>query len=261
MKLNGMNLRGLFFKIALVFLVLFYLPTAYADSAGSKNKEGNRLFEQRKYEEAQKAYLQAQIEAPNRPELLYNLGNTLLKQKKYNQAIQELHKALAKADKGLQANSWFNAGNALYEMGRFKDSAQAYIQSLRINPRDPDAKHNLELALRKMKEQPQQGQQNKEQNQNKNEQEKQDSAQNQQSASQEKKSQPEKHNQQNQSSQAQQDPHKPVQPEPSQADRRDGSFSKDRALQILDALQNQELAEQRKILERRARRKATGRDW
>lgn len=252
---------NVFFRLALILAILLLLPTAYADSVGSKNKEGNRLFEQGKYEEAEKTYLAAQVENPNRPELLYNLGNTLLKQKKYNQAMQELRKALAKGDKGIQANSWFNAGNALFEIDNFKDSAQAYIQSLRINPRDRDAKHNLELALKKMKEPQQQGQQNKNQNQDNDDQQKQDSAQNQQAENQEKKSKPEKQHPQAENPQAQQNPNKPVRPESTQGDRREGSFSKDRALQILDALQNQELAEQRKLLERRARRKVTGKDW
>jgi Ca-activated chloride channel homolog len=132
-----------------VAAVLFVLPgvsTARADSVASKNKDGNRLFSQEKYQEAEKAYLDAEVQSPDRPELLYNLGNTLIKQKKYEQALQSLRQAVSKGDEGLQESSWFNAGNALFEMGNFRDSAQAYIQALRINPADRDAKYNLEMA-------------------------------------------------------------------------------------------------------------------
>jgi hypothetical protein len=38
-------------------------------------------------------------------------------------------------------------------MGRFKESAEAYIQALKLKPTDGDAKHNLELALKKLKQQ------------------------------------------------------------------------------------------------------------
>jgi hypothetical protein len=43
--------------------------------------------------------------------------------------------------------------------------------------------------------------------------------------------------------------------------RREGSISKEQALQILDALLNQEREQQRKMLEGRAERKANEKDW
>jgi Ca-activated chloride channel family protein len=218
---------------------------AYAASAASRNKEGNRLFQQGKYQDAEKAYLDAQLEAPGRPELLYNLGNTLIKQKKYDSAVQSLRQAAGKADHGLQASSWYNLGNALFESGKLPDAAQAFIQALRTNPSDRDAKHNLELTLRRMKEQ----KQNAAGRGTKDDQQKQDEGKQDNQAG--------SSGQQN--TQGQQD--RQEQPQPAQADRREGSISKDRALQILDAMKNQELAEQRKLLERQARRKATGRDW
>jgi Ca-activated chloride channel homolog len=226
---------------------------AYAASAASRNKEGNRLFQQGKYQDAEKAYLDAQLEAPGRPELLYNLGNTLIKQKKYDSAAQSLRQAAGKADHGLQASSWYNLGNALFESGKLPDAAQAFIQALRTNPSDRDAKHNLELTLRRMKEQ----KQNAAGRGTKDDQQKQDEGKQDNQAGSSGQQNPPDNRQQN--PQGQQD--RQEQPQPAQADRREGSISKDRALQILDAMKNQELAEQRKLLERQARRKATGRDW
>ena len=160
--------RAVLLRAAILLLVLTGLPAAYADSAASKNKQGNRLFQEGKYEDAQKAYVEAHAQAPDKPEILYNVGNSLIKQKKYDQALQSLRQAVAKADRGLQASGWYNSGNALYEAGNYQDAAQAYIQALRSNPSDRDAKHNLELALRKKQEQ--QNQQNPKQNQDKKDQ-------------------------------------------------------------------------------------------
>jgi Ca-activated chloride channel homolog len=235
--------------LTLSFVLLTGVGAAQAASAGSKNKEGNRHFAEGQYEEALKAYLEAQAKERDRPELLYNVGNTFIRQKKYDQALQSLRQVTSKGDKGLQAASWFNAGNALFETGNFGESAQAYIQSLRLNPADREAKHNLELALKKLQEQ-----QQKQQGQGRNQNKEKDSSQSRDQKS--KDQQP-----QSQDSTSPQAPHQPADPRATEANSRDGSLTKERALQILDALQNQELAEQRKLSEQRNRRKAGGRDW
>ncbi len=229
--------------------------TAGAASVGSKNKEGNRLFAQGKFRDAEKAYLDAQANAPGRPELLYNLGNTMIKQKAYDKAVQSLRQAIGKADKGLQQNGWYNAGNALFETGKYDDAIQAYVQALRLNPADRDAKFNLELAWRKLQQQKQLG---SSKDQKQGQQKAENSGQNQPGGSDQKQN-PEQKDQQSQSPQSQDN--KAANPQSTQADRQNGSFSRERALQILDALQNQELAEQRKLLERQVRRKVGGKDW
>ncbi len=224
-------------------LVLSALPGLRAATVASKNNEGNRLFNQGKYEEAEKAYLEAQVKSPGKPEVLYNLGNSLIKQKKYNQGIQSLWQSRGKGNKGIKENSWYNAGNALYSMGAFKDSAESYIQALKLNPADKDAKHNLELALIKLKQQKQK-----------------DSSK--QDKSQAGKEDPQQSNKENQNSaNSQREQKEPANSQEPKATRREGSISKEQALQILDALQSRELEEQRKLMERRARLRTDERDW
>ncbi len=235
-------------------LVLALTPTSRAESVASKNKTGNRLFEQGKFQDAEKAYLDAQASMPGRPELSYNLGNSLIKQQKYDQALQALAQAVSKGDKGLQARGYYNVGNALFDMGKLKESAQSYIRSLRLNPADMDAKHNLELALKKMQEQKQE-QPQKGQGQEPDKQ-KPESGQKEEKG----KNEPKPPDKQGQPPKSQTD-RKPADPQSSRTASRESVFSKERALQILDALQNQELAEQRRLLEHQARKKATGRDW
>lgn len=239
----------------LPLLAALATPGTYAASVAAKNKEGNRLFQQGKYQDAEKAYVDAQLEAPGRPELLYNLGNTLIKEKRFEPAIQSLRQAVGKAERGLQANSWYNLGNALFESGNFQDAAQSFIQALRINPSDRDAKRNLELTLRRLKEQ-KQGASGKSSETDR--QKKEDGKQNDQNAN---SGQQERKNDQKQGGPEEQNSREQHNQQPAAAERRDGSMSKDRALQILDALKDQELAEQRKLQERQARHKASGRDW
>lgn len=231
---------------------IFIAGPAFADSVASRNKEGNKRFLEGKYQEAEKAYLEAQLESPGRPELLYNLGNALVKQKKYDPGIQSLRQAVGKAGGGLQANGWFNLGNAFYEAGNMTDAIQAYIQALHSNPSDQDAKHNLELSLRRLQEQKQSASGNG----SKDSQQKKDDAK--QEPRDSDRQQKQKDGQERETGQ-QQD--KARQQQPAGADRRDSAMNKERALQILDAMKNQELAEQRKLLERQAVRRAVGKDW
>lgn len=243
------------FVVVALFLFLAMPQICAAESAASKNNRGNRLFAQGKYEDAEKSYIAAQSEGPGKPEVSYNLGNSLIKQKKYREGVQALGQSIGKGDKGISEKSWFNTGNALYSEGNYKDSAAAYVEALKLDPSDQDAKHNLELALMKLRQQEQEksNKDSKQQQNSKNE--------NKDKPSGSKESQP-KQPQNNQSGSGNKDQQKGMEkPQPMQFSRPEGAMSKEQALQLLDAVQAQETKEQRQLLENRAREKARGKDW
>ena len=246
----NLRLFGLFSLIA-AGMTLGSSASVYAESLASKNKEGNRLYSEGKYEDAEKVYLDAQVQSPGRPEILYNLGNSLIKQKEYDQGLQALRQSMGKASEEIKRDSWFNAGNALFLMGNYKDAVESFIQTLRLNPADQDAKHNLEMALRELKQQEQQPS---------------DSDQRQEESKDQNQSKSENGDQQQftpdpQNSDSQEQPDRAELERNSQADSREFPMSKEQALQILEAVQDRELEEQRKLLNRRARRKSNERDW
>jgi len=221
------------------FTILTVFSELRAESLASKVREGNRLFAQGKYAEAETAYMDAQVNNPGKPEVLYNLGNSLIKQKKYSQGVQSLRQSADKGDKAIRENSWYNTGNALFLAGRPKDSVDAYIQALQLDPSDRDAKHNLELALLKLKQQESRHPDADSKQKDSKESDKQRSEE-----------------------------------EPAQAGsgigktRREdagrgnaGAISREQALRILDALQGRELEEQRRLRERRAKQPTNQRDW
>jgi Ca-activated chloride channel homolog len=233
-----MRLRAL----SAVLLFMAAIPGVHAESTASKNAEGNRLFSEKKYTEAEKAYLDAQVKSPGKPEVLYNLGNSLIKQNKLDQGIQALHQSMNQGNPEIKTNSWYNTGNALFSKGNFQDAVQAYIQALKLNPADKDAKHNLELSLMKL------NQQNRKQNDRKQNSENQNRS---QTAPQNKGKNPNEGNSPKQSGEKQQELPKPQM----------GAISKEQAQQILDAFRNRELEEQRKLREKRAGQRSNERDW
>jgi tetratricopeptide (TPR) repeat protein len=73
--------------------------------------------------------------------------------------MEAYERAIESGDPELASAAWYNLGNALYRGQQLQQSLEAYKQALRMNPSDPDAKHNLERVLEQMQQQDQQQQQ------------------------------------------------------------------------------------------------------
>ncbi|HET6279060.1 MAG TPA: tetratricopeptide repeat protein [Candidatus Polarisedimenticolia bacterium] len=189
-----------------------------ADSAAGRNNDGNRLYENERYDEALKMYVEAQALDPEAPELHYNIGNVLFRKGEYDKAAEEYVRAQAAEDPHLAQAATYNRGNALLQQGQLKEAVNSYIQALRAQPSDADAKRNLELALRLLQEQQQQQQQQQQQGKEGEDDEQRDGEQPPPPADQQ---------------QEQQDEQPPPQ-------RRPGEMSEEEARQILDALREDE---------------------
>jgi tetratricopeptide (TPR) repeat protein len=85
--------------------------------------------------------------------LEYNIGTALYKDGKYEEAFDKLQKALVTEDIQYEADAHYNQGNVHYQMGNYQEAIKAYQKSLELNPEDLDAKFNLELARKMLKEQ------------------------------------------------------------------------------------------------------------
>lgn len=141
----------------LLLILLFYISTlgwTWGDSLASKNKEGNMLYKEGKVDEALSKWRGAQIENPDKKELDYNIGNGLHEQKKYEDAFKQYEKALDSKDSELQQKVYYNIGNTHYRMGKLPEAIEDYEKCLNINPKDEDAKYNIEFIKKKLKEQP-----------------------------------------------------------------------------------------------------------
>ena len=183
---------------------------ARAVDAAARNNEGNKLYLQKRYDDALKMYTDAQAAAPGAPALHYNIGNVLFRKGEYDKAIEEYLRAQSKGGRSLSESAVFNRGNAQMMKGEVKEAIGSYIQALRLDPNDADAKRNLELALRLIKQQQQKQQQDQKQDDQKEPQ----------------KNQPSPVQDQNKDQQNDQKP----------PPKRPGQMSEDEARQILEAL-------------------------
>jgi Ca-activated chloride channel homolog len=92
---------------------------------------------------------------PQEPAAAYNAGYRLYRKGDFQAAAESFRAVPAlSSDVKIQARSFYNEGNALFRLGRWEESVEKYKHALRLNPKDMDAKHNLELAQKMRAAQP-----------------------------------------------------------------------------------------------------------
>ncbi|MCK4679974.1 tetratricopeptide repeat protein [bacterium] len=167
--------------LVLVMLVALYpLLVGFGDSPEGRNRRGNRLYREGRFDEALTEYRGAQVLAPELAALAFNAGNALFRKGELPDAIREYGNAALSDDDLVSSSALYNAGNAFLQAGQIDTAVEAFKGALKLNPDDQDAKHNLEVALELLEQQDQDQQQGEdqqeqdEQNQDQQEQDEQD---------------------------------------------------------------------------------------
>ena len=101
--------------VLLMLAVLLALPVfGYADSPYKAVDKGNELFEAGEYDAAGQHYMSASGAFPEAPEIFYNQGNVLYKQRKFLQAMAHYTSALQTVEGTLESRVKYNLGNVEY---------------------------------------------------------------------------------------------------------------------------------------------------
>ncbi len=212
--------------------VLLLLPlSAYSQGEKKFIRQGNREYEKSKYDESEVSYRRAIDKNDESSDAVFNAGDALYKQKKFEDAGKQFAENHDMNDDGKKKSaSLYNLGNSLLMSDKVKESIDAYKRSLRLNPDNLEAKYNLAYAQDLLREQQQQQQQQDQQNQDqdKNQQSRQDKKDNQDSKNSENQQQQPQDQQQEQQQQQQ-------------------GISKEDAERVLNALANDEKNVQEKV--------------
>jgi len=220
-------------------VILFFITKANDAKGQSVNKllrEGNKLYHKEKYNNATESYSKALQKAPKDVRANFNQGDALFRLNELDKA-KELYQVASNlsTNTDIKAKAHYNIGNAWYKQEKYEESVKAYKSSLKLNPKDMDAKYNLMMAMAKLKNNSGGGGKDQQQDK-KQQQDKQDKNQQQKGGDK---------NQQQKNQQGQQQPQNGPSPQQQQAQAQ--QMSNDEAQKLLDAIGSEESKVQQKL--------------
>jgi tetratricopeptide (TPR) repeat protein len=247
------NFHGLRYAILIVIVFFTSVVLTYAQTDKKFIRKGNHEYDKEKFPDSEISYRKAIDRNKESADALFNTGDALYKQKKFEEAGKQFEVNYSmNEDKKKKSASLYNMGNSLLMANKVKESIDAYKGSLKLNPKNLEAKYNLAYAQDLLQKQQQQ-QQQKDQNKNN-----QDKNQDKQKQNKDQKDQKDQKNKQDNKDQNQDN--KDQQQKQQQQDQ---GISKEDAQRVLNALANDEKNVQEKVkLAKAAKEKVrTTKNW
>ncbi|HKJ05864.1 MAG TPA: tetratricopeptide repeat protein, partial [Flavobacteriaceae bacterium] len=140
-------------------------PKKLAREAREHVRVGNEYYNELKFKEAEVAYKKALTKKPDYAKAAFNLANALYQQNRFKDAKNQysLAEKLLKEDTD-KADVFHNIGNTLMKEKQYAQAVEAYKNALRKSPKDEETRYNLALAQKMQKK----DNQNKDNKDNKN---------------------------------------------------------------------------------------------
>lgn len=215
---------------------------------------GIQEYQQGNYEAALKSFEQRLQKVPSSPEVRFDAGAAAYKKGDYQKAEEYFTSAMTASDPKLQQAATYNLANSLVRAGEeqqdravklsdWKNALQHYEAVLKQNPTNKNAKENCDL-VKKLIDDLQKQQDEKNSPQNKNQQQDQQQNQQQQSQNQSQDQQQKQDQQQQKQSQDQQQQNQNQQPQQNQSQQQQRSSSSSQQQQQENQSQNQSQPQQ-----------------
>lgn len=134
--------------------------SAVAQKADKFLYKGNELYKKQEYDKSLEQYKQAITAEPKSAIANFNQGNAQFRKQQMDDALQSYDNVIANTeDKKAQQQAYYNKGVSLIKQNKLEESIEAWKNAVKLDPTDPEARENLQKALREKKKQDQQKQQ------------------------------------------------------------------------------------------------------
>ena len=164
-----LNIFGRKQRTTTLIVALLVASASFAQNDRRYITQGNKLFRSGQFDKAEVAYRKAIEKNPRNPQAHYNLGNSLMAQKKDSAAVQSFQKSPElETSKIRKAMAFHNMGVVCQQHKMYGEAIEAYKNSLRLNPKDDATRYNLELCKRQQRNQKNQDKQDQNKQKDKN---------------------------------------------------------------------------------------------
>ena len=164
-----LNIFGRKQRTTTLIVALLVASASFAQNDRKYITQGNKLFRSGQFDKAEVAYRKAIEKNPRNPQAHYNLGNSLMAQKKDSAAVQSFQKSTElETSKIRKAMAYHNMGVVCQQHKMYGEAIEAYKNSLRLNPKDDATRYNLELCKRQQRNQKNQDKQDQNKQKDKN---------------------------------------------------------------------------------------------
>ena len=164
-----LNIFGRKQRTTTLIVALLVASASFAQNDRRYITQGNKLFRSGQFDKAEVAYRKAIEKNPRNPQAHYNLGNSLMAQKKDSAAVQSFQKSTElETSKIRKAMAFHNMGVVCQQHKMYGEAIEAYKNSLRLNPKDDATRYNLELCKRQQRNQKNQDKQEQNKKKDKN---------------------------------------------------------------------------------------------
>ena len=160
-------------------LVVMLLLCYFFSLLGRPINDGNKMYANGDYKGALETYMKVRESEPANPLLFYNIGTDQYRLGNLEEAKKELESAVRMPDKHLSSRAAYNLADAHFRVGEKANEPSARIAAWResiaylkkaidIDNDFENAKKNIEIIQRKLKEELDKQKENKDQNQDNN---------------------------------------------------------------------------------------------
>src|SRR6185312_3062541 len=151
--------------VAIVFLIACSF-SSYSQNVKSSIIQGNKDYKANNFDAAENQYRDALKNSDSNVAANYNLGNVLYRKNNSDEAVKYYDNAIANTQNNVvKQKAFYNKGVAYQKEKKLPECITAYKNALILDPRDEDARQNLQRALKEQEKQQQQQNQNKKQQQ------------------------------------------------------------------------------------------------
>jgi Ca-activated chloride channel homolog len=161
-------------RIILFIALVIFGFTAFSQPWRDSLDFARNAYKKGEFEKALRYYESAQKKAPNGVDLSDEMAQSAYKAREFEKAEKIYQQsASSKKDQTSKSRSYHNLGNSRMKKKDYQGAVDAYKEALRNDPKNEKTRYNLSEAIRKLKEE-QQKQQQQDQKQEKKDQQNQD---------------------------------------------------------------------------------------